>query len=173
VDWLLLLLRVVHIGGGVFWVGAAFTFFVFVAPSLEVLPLTNRKAFLDQFVGRRRFVTVTLAAATLTVLAGAALYWRNSGNLNPAFLNSAYGLGFTVGGLAGLLAWLIAVLLIGPTFVELSRLGEQLLAAGRPPTAEEGARLATLGARLRIASRVLLTSLAIAVLFMAVSRYLR
>ena len=46
-DWLVMVLRVVHIGGAVFWAGSAFTFFVFVAPSLEVLSPPSRKAFLD------------------------------------------------------------------------------------------------------------------------------
>ena len=172
-DWLLALLRLVHIGGAVFWAGSAFTFFLFVAPSLEVLPPPNRKAFFDQFVGRRRFPTIVVGVATLTLLSGAVLYWRLSGNLNPIWLTSATGLGFTLGGVAGLIAWLIAALVIGPTFTRLGALGGEILAAGRPPTAEEGTRLAALGTRLRIASRALLVLLAISVLFMAISRYLR
>jgi uncharacterized membrane protein len=173
VDWLLLLLRLVHIGGGIFWVGSAFTFFLFVAPSLEALPPPNRKAFFDQFIGQRRFPTIVVAVATLTILAGAVLYWRVSGNLNPVFLTSASGLGFTIGGLAGLVAWLTAAFGISPTFRALGELGGELLNAGRPPTAEESARLAVLNTRLRIASRALLALLAVAVLFMAISRYLR
>jgi uncharacterized membrane protein len=173
VDWLLVLLRLIHIGGGVFWVGAAFTFFLFVAPSVEALPPPNRKAFLDQFVEHRRFPTIVLGVGTLTILAGAILYWRVSGNLNPIWLSSATGLGFTIGGLAGLSAWAIAAFVIRPTFARLGEVGGGILAAGRPPTAEEGARLAALGSRMRIASRALLALLAIAVLFMSISRYLR
>ena len=172
-DWLVVLLRLLHIGGGIFWVGGAFTFFLFVAPSIESLSPPSRKTFLDALVGQRRFPSVILAAATITIVAGAALYWRSSGGLHPAFFSSGVGLGFTIGGLAGLGAWLIAALVIGPTFARLSGLSGEILGAGRVPTAYEGARLAALGARLRLASRALLTFLAIAVLFMAISRYIR
>jgi hypothetical protein len=172
-DWFLLLMRLLHVGGGAFWVGAAFTFILFVAPSTEVLPPPNRKAFFDRFVGERRFTIAILAAATLTVLSGAVLYWRVSGGLNSIWLTSATGLGFTIGGLAGLAAWFIAWLVISPTFTALSRLSGEVLAAGRPPTAEEGARLGVLGTRLGLAGRVVLALLAIAVLFMAIARYMR
>ena len=172
-DWLVVLLRLLHIGGGIFWVGGAFTFFLFVAPSLERLAPPDRKTFLDGLIGQRRFASIILAAATITILAGAALYWRASGGLHPAFVSSGVGLGFTIGGLAGLGAWLIAALVIGPTFTRLSGLSDEILVAGRAPTAAEGARLAGLGARLRLASRALLTFLAIAALFMAISRYIR
>ena len=172
-DWLVLLLRLLHIGGGIFWVGGAFTFFLFVAPSIERLAPRDRNTFLDTLVGQRRFPSVILAAATITIVAGAALYWRISGGLHPAFFSSGIGLGFTIGGLAGFVAWLIAALVIGPTFTRLSGLSGEIVVAGRPPSAEEAALLAALGARLRLASRALLTFLAIAALFMAISRYIR
>jgi uncharacterized membrane protein len=171
-DWFFALLRVLHIGAGVFWVGGAFTYFLFVVPSTEVLPPPNRQAFLDEVAWRRRFARAIYSAATLTILAGAALYWLDSGGLKAAWLTSPSGLGFTLGGLAGFAAWLIAFAVILPTFTTLSRLGGELVAAGRAPTAEEAARLGSLASRLQIAGRALLTLLAIAVLFMAISRNL-
>ncbi len=171
-NWFFALLRVLHIGAGVFWVGGAFTFFLFVTPSTQVLPPANRQAFLDEIASRRRFARAIFGAATITVLAGGALYWLDSGGINAAWLMSASGLGFTVGGLAGLAAWLVAFAVIGPTFTRLNRLGGELVAARRPPTPDEGARLGSLASRLRIAGRALLTLLAIAVLLMAISRYL-
>lgn len=171
-DWLVALLRVVHIAGGMFWFGGALTFFLFVAPSLEALQPPARKAFIDQFVGRRRFGDVILVVATLNILAGALLYWRLSGGLNEFWLRSPSGIGFTVGGVAGIVAWLVAAVAIRPTFDQLGKLGDALIAAGRPPTAEEGARLAALGGRLRLSSQLLLALLATAVIFMSISRYL-
>jgi uncharacterized membrane protein len=171
-DWSIVLLRIVHIGAGMFWVGGAFTFFLFIAPSTEVLAPPARKAFLDQVVERRRYPTAILAAATLAILAGAVLYWRNSGGLNVGWVTSPSGLGFTIGGLAGLAAWLVAAVVISPTFNALSGLTGKLVSAGRPPTPEEGARVASLGTRLRIAGRALLVLLAVAVVLMASSRYI-
>ena len=172
-DLVFLLLRLVHIGAGVFWVGGAFTFFLFVAPSTEVLAPAARQAFIEQLAVRRRFPVIVLAAATLTILAGASLYWLNSTGLSSPWIASPSGLGFAIGGICGFGAWLIAAFVIAPTFGALSELGASLVEAGRPPTAEETARIAALSARLQLASRLLLVLLAIAVALMAVSRYLQ
>ena len=172
-DLFLLLLRVVHIGTGVFWVGAAFTFFLFVAPSTDVLAPPDRKKFFDEIIKRRRFSTTILVVSTFTILAGAILYWRDSAGLNPVWITSPTGLGFTVGALAAIVSWLLGPLAILPTIKELDRRGGELLSAGRPPTPEEGSRMHALNARLQTVGRVDLAMLSVAVLAMAVARYLR
>jgi hypothetical protein len=99
-DPLLMLLRIIHIGSGVLWVGAAFTFTLFVAPSSEVLAPPDRKQFLDEIVGRRRFSSTIFVFSTLTIVAGAMLYWRDSNGLDPGWITSPSGLGSTTGAAA-------------------------------------------------------------------------
>jgi uncharacterized membrane protein len=172
-DFLLLLLRILHIGTGVIWVGAAFTFFLFVAPSANVLAPPNRKQFFDEIIARRRFPVAITILSTVTILAGAILYWRDSSGLNPAWITSPTGLGFTVGALAAIVSWLLGPLAIKPTIEKLDHLGGELLAAGRPPTPEEGGRMQALSSRLQTVGRIDLAVLSVAVIAMAVARYLR
>jgi uncharacterized membrane protein len=172
VDVVLLLLRIIHIGTGVFWVGAAFALFLFVEPSTKVLEPPERKKFLDELIKGRRYSTAILVASTLTILAGAVLYWRASGGLNATWITSATGLGFTIGALAAIVSWLLGPFAILPTIEALDRLGGEMLTAGRPPTPEEGARMGALSARLQTVGRIDLAMLTVAVLAMAVARYL-
>jgi hypothetical protein len=86
---------------------------------------------------------------------------------------SPTGLGFTVGAFAAIVSWLLGPLAILPTIKELDVRGGELLAAGRPPTPEEGSRMQALSARLQTVGRLDLAMLSVAVLAMAVARYLR
>jgi uncharacterized membrane protein len=111
-DPFLLLLRVLHIGSGIFWVGAAFTFLLFVNPSAKALGTDAQGAFMDQITRVRRLPMVVLIAGVVTVLAGATLYWRASGGLNSAWISTPTGIGFSIGALAGIVS-----MALGPIFI--------------------------------------------------------
>lgn len=55
---------------------------------------------------RRRMGIFFLVVSALTVLSGAALYWRASNGLDAAWIGSAPGLAFTIGGIAALAAFI-------------------------------------------------------------------
>ena len=170
-DPLLLLLRLLHIGSGVFWVGAAFAFFLFVQPSAKALGPEGEGAFMADLTQVRRFPTVILAATALTVGAGLFLYLRNAGGME-LWLGSATGVGFTIGAAAALVSFALGPMAILPAVTKLNAIGGTLRAERRPPTPEEGARISDLQARLRTVGKIDLVFLAIAVVFMATSRYL-
>ncbi len=170
-DWLTVVLRVVHILSGVFWVGGAYTIFGFVLPSAQAVGPDSQR-FMEEFAVRRRFPIAVILAALFTVLSGAALYWRDSNGLSPLWTSSPSGAGFGIGGVAGLAAFLVAVLAILPAFRRVGVLGAQLRASGGAPNPEQISQLQAAQRRVRnwgIALTVLLT---IAVFFMAISRYL-
>lgn len=171
-DPLFLLLRILHIGSGVFWVGAAFTFFLFVGPSAKAIGPDAQGAFMDQVSRVRRFPTVVLSAGIITVVAGAILYWRDSGGFSMAWISSPSGMGFTIGAIAGIASLILGIVAITPTIDALMAMGGKLKAEHRPPTPEEGATLAALDRRLTTVGQIDLVLLAIAVLTMATARYL-
>jgi len=171
-DWLVIALRILHFGAGIFWVGAAFTFFFFVEPSTRVLAPDGRHGFMGEVMGRRKFPIVILIASVITVVAGTILYARNWDGFNPESLSNPATIGFGIGGLAAYVSFLIGALVITPTVKRLGETGGAIMAAGRPPTAEEEATMHGLESRLTSAGRLDLVGLTIAVLFMAISRYL-
>ncbi|MDP9483429.1 MAG: hypothetical protein M3P84_09425 [Chloroflexota bacterium] len=170
-DPFLLVLRVLHIGAGVFWVGAAFAFFLFVSPSAKALGPDAHGAFMDQVV-RRRFPMVVLVAGIVTVFAGALLYLRDSGGLSMAWISSPTGAGFTIGAAAAIVSLALGPLVILPSISSLQALGGRLKAEGRPPTPEEGATLDALDRRLTQVGQFDLVLLTVAVVMMATARYL-
>ena len=170
-DPVLLLLRVLHIGAGIFWVGSAFAFFFFVQPSVRSLGPEAEGAFMTNLSRVRRFPTIILIATIVTIVAGLLLYLRNAGGLQ-LWLGSATGVGFTIGAAAAIVSFAFGPLAILPTISKLEAIGDTLQTAQRPPTPEEGATIGALQARLKTAFQVDLLFLAIAVFFMATSRYL-
>lgn len=167
-----IVLRAAHVVAGAFWVGAAFLFFGFINPTLRHLGPPLDKDFTIYLVKRRRFPKVMALATTITVVAGVLLYWRASDGLDFTWISSPVGLGFTIGGLAAIGAWLMGMTLISPTLDRLERLGGEITRAGGPPTPAQAAELGALDRRLGWTGIVDFVLLTIAVVLMAIARYL-
>src|SRR3712207_2949537 len=104
-------LRIVHILAGVFWVGSVAFMFVFLVPTTRALGPKAAPVMAHLNV-KLRLSRVILGSGVVTVLAGLILYWRDSSGFDPDWILSPFGLGLTVGGLAG-----IAGLAIGATVI--------------------------------------------------------
>lgn len=165
----ILLLRLVHIGAGAFWVGAVFTFFLFVQPAAFAVGPDGAK-FTHQLIHHRRLPTVILAAAAITVVAGIWLLAITSNGLDPARLFDQARLGYTVGGVAGILTFALGGLYVFPRTRIVERTLGRVLSEGRPPTADEQQLLARTARESRQAGWIVLAGLTIAVLAMATAR---
>src|SRR5262245_61236589 len=100
-DTYMVVLRILHILAGVFWVGAAFVTILFLQPTARELgPAAG--PFMAHLAGKKRLVDWVLRAAGLTILAGVLMYWRVSGGLEWDWISSAQGLGLTIGALCGI-----------------------------------------------------------------------
>lgn len=170
-DWYVLVLRVLHIGAGIFWVGAAFTFFAFIEPTAGELGPDSQK-FMDGIVNKRRFPIVIMMASGLTIVAGLLLYLRDSGGLRAEWITSGTGLTFTIGGLAAIIAFLIGLLVIKPSVERLGVLGSGIAQAGRAPTEAELTELHAIEGRMKLSGRIDIVLLAVAALAMATARYI-
>lgn len=82
------------------------------------------------------------------------------------------GVGLTIGAVAAISAWAMGLVAIRPAVERLNALGERLASAGGPPTAEQQAELGQLEAKLHRLGTIDVVLVAIAVVFMAISRYL-
>jgi len=166
----IMLLRLIHIGAGAFWVGAVFTFFLFVQPAaVAVGPEATR--FTYQLLHHRRLPAVILASAATTVLAGIWLLLITSNGLDPDRLFDVSRLGYTVGGISAILTFAIGALYVYPRTQVVERTLGRLVAEARPPTPEEQATLARTARESRRAGWLVLIGLAIAVAAMATAGY--
>lgn len=164
-----LVLRLIHIGAGAFWVGAVFTFFLFVQPAaMAVGP--GAMPFTYQLLHHRRLPIVILAAAAITIVAGIWLLAIVSNGFDLGLLFDEARLGYTVGGIAAILTFALGSLYVFPRTRTVERTLGTLVADGRPPTPDEQATLARAGGEGRRAGWIVIGGLAVAVVSMATAR---
>jgi len=166
-NYFVLVLRLIHIVSGVFWVGSGLAFFFFVGPTLGATAEAGQK-FAQHLMTKTRFTAVVTTSAILTVLAGFVLYWRDSQGLTSEWMHSGPGLGFGIGAFFGLLG-LIFGMMVGMSNGALAKVASQI--QGKP-TPEQLAQIGKLRQRLAVVGPINAYSLIIATLLMAVSRYL-
>ncbi|MCC7208176.1 MAG: hypothetical protein IT323_12780 [Anaerolineae bacterium] len=166
----ILLLRILHVVGGVFWVGSAILYFYFVAPSVKGLG-PARPQFLQGFIERRRYPMFMNISSAVTILAGALLYWNSSGGLQTAWIQTPTGIGFTIGSVAAILAYLLGFILIRPRGQRLGQLGKEIAMAGGPPPATLAAEMHVLDDEIMALERVELVLMIVSLLTMATARY--
>lgn len=166
----LILLRIIHIFAGTFWVGATVINVAFLLPAVRSNGREGQK-FIQSLMVRQRFPIYINVAAWLTILAGILLYLRDSGGLQIRWITSPVGLGFTTGALAALAAALVGAIVMGPTGRRFGELNAAIQAQGEPPTDEQQSEMARLDARMSAGGRIDMILLTIALLSMATARY--
>jgi hypothetical protein len=127
---------------------------------------------MDHLTTRRRMGIFFPVVALLTVVSGVALYWRDSGGLQLSWITTPTGVGFTIGGLAGIASLILGAILVGPSIAEQTTVQTELAASDGPPTAAQQERLDRADRRMELANRVDLPLMILAGLMMAVARYL-
>lgn len=161
-----LVLRLIHIVSGVFWVGAGLVSAFFISPALAATGEAGQK-MMGHMIQKGRMSVYITAAAILTVLAGAALYWRDSQGFTSPWTSSAAGWGFGIGAVAGIIG-LGTGMGVG---MNAKKLGEIAAAAQGKPTPEQISEMQAAQKRMSTASKLSTVALVIALACMATARY--
>ena len=165
---LTIVLRLLHIFAGVVWAGTSILFYFIIGPAISATGDAG-KTFIGYLITKARFTTIISIAAGTTVLAGLLLYWIDSQGFTSPWMTSGAGIGFAIGGLAGITAFVVGIM-FGRNNTELVRIGSQIQG---PPTPEQLAAIQGVQARQKVLGPILATSIIIAVAFMATARYFR
>lgn len=166
-DFVMLILRLTHIFTGVFWVGATLTMNFYFSPASGATGEAGQQA-MHYLMTKARFSTVMTVAGILTVLAGYTMYWLDSNGFSSAWTHSGPGIGFGIGGAAGLFGLIFRVL-ANRNMTALSRLVAEIQGQ---PTHEKKQKLVSLQRKQARLNMLNTWALIIAVLFMATARYL-
>jgi hypothetical protein len=167
-DIVTIILRILHIFGGVFWVGAAWLVTFFVSPAAQSLGADGGK-FMTTLMSRYRLPLYISVSAVITLVAGFILYYTRFISLGLASTSS--GMVFGLGGILGLVGGVIGGAVVGTTTTKLAALGGEIGRSGKPPTADQAAQLTALQSRLQTASLWNAIIVTLALLAMAVARY--
>jgi hypothetical protein len=169
--WLLTVLRLFHILAGVFWAGSAISLIGFIEPAARATGSAGATFFQGLWQHTRMLFFMNMSSL-LTALTGVVLYMLVS-NGNPlAYIGTGIGMGFTLGSAAGLIEFFNGILVMGPTSAKISALGAQMQTAGGPPTQVQLTEMSTLQERLNRGGKHGAVLLVLAVIGMAVARYL-
>jgi hypothetical protein len=165
-----IILRLIHIVGGIFWVGATLFNAIFLLPSFrEAGPSAQKVA---DGVAKRRFMDIMPVVAFLTLASGTWLYSRASGGFSAGYMRSGPGLWFAAGGSIALLAFVYGFIVVRPAMIRATALSQTI--AGAAPDERERAMREAQAMRARAAKggnvvALLLTASAVA---MAIARYM-
>jgi len=170
-DLYMVVLRIVHIVAGAFWVGSAIVVFRFLQPAArEVGPAAG--PLMANIAQKRRLPDITLGAAGFTILAGLLMYWRDTRGLDPDLIGTAFGITITLGAIAAIVAVGFGASVVRPNMLAAMAIGQEVAASGGPPTPEQAAKVQELQGRVRSAGNVIVPLLVFAVVAMASARYL-
>lgn len=160
------LLRIIHIVGGVFWVGGTLIMTFFIGPTLGAIGEPGQK-FVGHLMNNLKFSNRMSAAAGATVLAGFILYWIDSQGFSSAWVSSGAGRGFGIGAAFGLIGFIFGIM-IGRTTKAMAQLGAQM--QGKP-SQDQIAQMQAIRTRQATFSTIAAAALILATVFMAIARY--
>ena len=168
--YLMIALRLFHIVGGVFWVGAVAAIAWFVIPAQSGLGESAGK-FMEDLMVRRKLRTFIGATAVLTVLSGIVMYGRLAMVSDGAFARSRTGMVLGLGAVIAILALGIGGGVAGRSAAKMAKIAGEIKDSGAPPTDAQRAEIAALQARQAWALRTVGALLTVTVATMAIARY--
>jgi uncharacterized membrane protein len=169
-DILMIILRSIHILAGIFWVGTAFFFVLFLEPTLKAAGPAG-----GTVMGRlilTRFPMVMALSSILTVVIGFVMYLIDSGGFQLGWIFTPAGITMTIGSVAGILAFLEGLSVQNPASIRMAALQKEIQAAGGQPKPSQMEEMNVLQERISSASRWGAVLMVIAVLGMAMAREL-
>jgi uncharacterized membrane protein len=167
----LLLLRLVHILGGIFWVGGLMYTSFFLVPVVKSSPGVAGQVMAG--LQKRRLFIVLPTVALLTIASGLRLLMIDSAGFAGSYFSTNAGRIYGAGAVGAIGAFLISMLVSRPAFVRVAKLGASLGTAtdegGRQLIAMEMQRL---NKRATVANGIVVVLLMSTAAGMAVARYL-
>jgi len=166
-DYYVIFLRFLHIGSGMFWVGSTLVLATTVTPALKGAGETGQK-FVDYLVKHKKFGTNSAGAGGMAGIAGLLLYWHDSQGLTSLWMRSSTGIGFGIGAIFGLTAFIFGIL-TDRKLKAMAELREQLENA---PSDEKTSQLQMLEKQQATYLKICAGTITLSLWIMAISRYL-
>lgn len=164
--YLIWLLRIIHIVAGVLWVGGTLVMTFFIVPTIGATGESGQK-FVAHLMNNLKFSNRMATAAGLTILAGFILYGLDA-RAGASWLRSSFATGLGIGAGFALIGFVFGIL-IGRTTKAMADLGTKF--QGKP-TPDQMNQMQAIRRQQAIYSNISVAALLLAVIFMAISRYL-
>ena len=166
-----LTLRLLHVVLGVYWGGTAIFIATYLEPTVRAMGPAGGTVMMG--LEQRGYFKVMPLVAMLTIVTGVALLSVDSDGFRPAWMGSRQGIGFSTGGLAAILAFVIGATVVRPTGNRMAAIARDALQVpDGPARAAKLAALAPMRETIRTSARAVAALVVLAAAAMAVARYL-
>lgn len=165
----LIALRLIHVLGGMLWVGIGLFTTFFLAPALkDAGPAAAGQVMAN--LQKRGLYTILPIVAVLTMLSGLRLMWIVSGGDSHWFVHRV-GHVYSISGASAILAFLISMIVARPAAVRMGKLSQAATSDG---TTKErlAAEMQALQKRMTMSTMVAVVLLVIAAVGMSIARYM-
>lgn len=166
-DYLMIVLRIVHIFSGVTWAGGAIVMTAFVGPTAKELG-DDASKFMQQLSLRSRFVPTMVWVAILTPISGIWMYWHLFYGIN---VSSGAGLALTFGGVFGLIGAFLGFYTQKRNIDRVKKIVAEIAASGGPPKPEQMAEIQSRNEAAAKGGALTTVALVLAILGMTLSEY--
>ncbi|MGH7751712.1 MAG: hypothetical protein ACREN5_02760, partial [Gemmatimonadales bacterium] len=136
---LLVVMRLLHIGLGVFWVGTILFNAFFLGPAMAEAGPDGAKVMAGLM--RRRFMQIMPAVGIVTILSGLWLYWHVSGGFQAGYMRSRGGMTLGLGALAAILSFAVGITVVRPAMVRATSATDPATAQAARLRAARGGRI--------------------------------
>ncbi len=170
-DFMVLASRAVHVSFGAFWVCAIFFIVFFLEPSVRSAGPDGNSVM--KAMRKRRLMTVMPIVAVFTILSGGFLFWRMLEGFGMQWASTRFGMALSIGAAASLVAFGQGYFFMRRAALRAGALSEKVTGNLEAPNRNGAlAEVARLKSRSRIHARWVAGWLTIALITMAVARYL-
>lgn len=162
-------LRLIHVLGGIIWVGGMTVMAFFVMPVLSGLGPSAGPVMAG--LNQKKFPVIMPIIALVTILSGLRLLMIDSANFEGAYFQSPVGRTFAMAGGLAILAFLFGIIVVRPVMMKSMAIGQRLGSADAAERAKLEQEMVGLRKRGATANTIIFIMLLIAAIGMAVARY--
>ncbi len=128
----MVVLRLIHIFAGVFWVGTIWYFALFFLPRVKTFGQDTGRIM--QAITAPPFAIYMAIVAALVPLSGIIMYWKDSAGFSRTWIVTRPGVVLTIAAILGILAALEGLFVSRPLTQRMEQVGREVAVSGKPPT---------------------------------------
>ncbi|MBI4790315.1 MAG: hypothetical protein HY782_25055 [Chloroflexi bacterium] len=167
-DITMVILRLIHIFGGAYWFGSGMLAVFVVEPFAKTVGAEGER-FVGRLLSQSKYSPYMGISAVLTTLSGVLMYWRDSGGLQAAWIATNAGIALTIGGAAGIGAWLVGMLVHAPASARLAAIAKEM--GNGAPTPAQIEQIRAVQGKLKQGNAWETVLMVVTLIGMAVARY--
>lgn len=165
----LLVLRIIHVVGGIVWVGSTVFSFFWLLPSVMQSGPAGGQVMVN--LQKRHFMTILPIVAILTILSGVRLMQIVSSGFSSNYFSTPMGRSFAISALLAIVGFIVGLSVVRPATVKAGKL-QQTAASDQTSKELIQAEIRKLQARAAMAGKLVIVLLLLSAIGMSVARYM-